>query len=52
MSKDECLELKNIKYQNMLMNKKSAGLKANPNIIDIDKFLKKRAHTTIKKTLE
>ena len=49
MSKDECLELKNIKYQNMLMNKKSNVSKADPDIIDIDKFLKKERTQQSKK---
>lgn len=38
---DECVELKNIKYQTMLMNKKMQTPKTENNTVNIEKFLQK-----------
>ena len=38
---DECLELKNIKYQTMLLNNNSKKIETTPNIASIEKFLEK-----------
>jgi hypothetical protein len=39
MSKDECLELKNIKYQTMLLQKNTSRAQTEENIINMDRFL-------------
>ena len=36
---DECMELKNIKYQTMLLNNNSKISETIPNILNIEKFL-------------
>ena len=36
---DECVELKNIKYQNMLLNKNSPACGAKENVTNMDTFL-------------
>ena len=46
---DECLELKNIKYQTMLMNKKPSPIKLENDNIDIESFLRKEKQQTSKK---
>jgi len=46
---DECLELKNIKYQTMLMNKKPSPVKLENDNIDIESFLRKEKQQTSKK---
>lgn len=46
---DECLELKNIKYQTMLMNKKSSPVKLENDNIDIESFLRKEKQQTSRK---
>ncbi len=47
--KDECLELKNIKYQTMLINKKIVSEDNTDNAMDIDSFLKReRLHISKK----
>ena len=38
---DECMELKNIKYQTMLLNNNSKIFKSVPNITNIENFLTK-----------
>ena len=37
---DECMELKNIKYQTMLLNNNSKIFETKPNISNIEKFLR------------
>ena len=39
--KDECLELKNIKYQTMLLNNNSKTIYTKPNVTNIEHFLQK-----------
>ena len=46
---DECLELKNIKYQTMLMNKKPSPIKLENDNIDIESFLRKEKQQTSRK---
>ena len=46
---DECLELKNIKYQTMLINKDSKITQSEENTINIEKFLKKERIHNAKK---
>ena len=36
---DECMELKNIKYQTMLLNNNSKIFETKPNVLNIEKFL-------------
>ena len=38
---DECMELKNIKYQTMLLNNNSKIFETKPNVSNIEKFLQK-----------
>ena len=38
---DECLELKNIKYQTMLLNNNSKTIYTEPNVTNIEHFLQK-----------
>ena len=37
---DECMELKNIKYQTMLLNNNSKIFETKPNVSNIEKFLR------------
>ena len=46
---DECLELKNIKYQTMLLNNNSKTISTTPNILNIEHFLKKEQELSKKK---
>ena len=39
--KEECLELKNIKYQTMLLNNNTKIYETTPNTSNIEKFLEK-----------
>ena len=46
---DECVELKNIKYQTMLMNKTKQSENTKNHTTDIEQFLKKESMQNIKK---
>ena len=41
IQKEECLELKNIKYQTMLLNNNTKIYETTPNTNNIEKFLEK-----------
>ena len=47
--KEECLELKNIKYQTMLLNNNTKIYETTPNTSNIEKFLEKELEATINK---
>ena len=47
--KEECLELKNIKYQTMLLNNNTKIYETTPNTSNIEKFLEKELEVTINK---
>ena len=49
MNKDECMELKNLKYQTMLLNQKTEKKETQPNISNIEKFLEKEKENNISK---
>ena len=49
MKKDECMELKNLKYQTMLLNQKTEKKETQPNILNIEKFLEKEQKNNIMK---
>ena len=49
MNKDECMELKNLKYQTMLLNQKTEKKETQPNISNIEKFLEKEQENNIMK---
>ena len=47
--KEECLELKNIKYQTMLLNNNTKIYETTPNTSNIEKFLEKELEANINK---
>ena len=47
--KEECLELKNIKYQTMLLNNNTKIYETTPNTSNIEKFLEKELQANINK---
>ena len=49
MSKDECMELKNLKYQTMLLNNNTKIKETQPNILNIENFLQKEKENNISK---
>lgn len=49
VKKEECLELKNIKYQTMLLNNNTKIYETTPNTSNIEKFLEKELEVTINK---
>lgn len=49
MKKDECMELKNLKYQTMLLNQKTEKKETQPNILNIENFLEKEQKNNIMK---
>ena len=49
MNKDECMELKNLKYQTMLLNQKTEKKETQPNISNIEKFLEKEQENNVMK---
>jgi len=49
VKKEECLELKNIKYQTMLLNNNTKIYETTPNTSNIEKFLEKELKANINK---
>lgn len=49
IKKEECLELKNIKYQTMLLNNNTKIYETTPNTSNIERFLEKEQEMNINK---